>query len=128
MHSVPRGVCHHAVFRAAGRGIGHVRHVGVDDAVVLDVSPVEVDEEGSLLAQRAAYVAVELQRMVGRLIERKGIGGVKDRSAGIHEDLAVQFVGARLGQYLDPAITRRVIVGGNGILVNNDGADRRLGR
>ena len=46
------GLCDDSVFRAAGSRIGHVRHIGVDDAVVLDVPPVEVKEERSLLAQR----------------------------------------------------------------------------
>jgi hypothetical protein len=66
--------------------------------------------------------------MVRRLILHKGIGGVEGGSIGIHEQLTVQFVGAGLGQYLDTSITRGVILSGEGILVDDDGADRRLGR
>ena len=93
-----RWYCYDAAFRTAGSGVGHVRHDGIDDAVVLNISPIEVEEERSLLAQRAAYVAVVLQGMVRRLILREGIGGVESRSTGIHKQLAVQFVGAGLGQ------------------------------
>ncbi len=66
--------------------------------------------------------------MVRRLILHEGIGGVEDGSIGIHEQLTVQLVGAGLGQDLNPAVTRTVILGGEGILVDDDGADRRLGR
>ena len=41
------GLHNGSVFRTAGSRVGHVRHVGVDDAVVLDVSPVKVEEERS---------------------------------------------------------------------------------
>src|SRR6202012_1999207 len=122
-------VLHHSsACRTAGRRVGHVRPVGVDDAVVLNISPIEVEEEGSLLAQRAAYVAVPLQRMVRRLILRERIGGVKSRRAGIHKQLTMQFVCAGLGQYLDTPIAGSVILGGEGVLVDDDGTDRRLGR
>ena len=123
----PRSFLHYAVFRLARSRIGHVRHIGIDDAVVLDVPPVEIKEERCLLAQRTTHVTVVLQPVVRRLVQRKRIRRIKSRSTGIHKHLAVQLVCARLGQYLDPPITRLVILSREWILVDDDGANRRLG-
>ncbi len=56
------------------------------------------------------------------------VAGVEGLVVALDEELAVQLVGAGLGENLDAPVAQPVELGGKGILVDANLADRRLGR
>ncbi len=98
------------------------------DAVVLNVPTVEVEEERGFLTQSRTYVSVVLQRVIRGDLPRKGILRIEDVRVPVHKKLAVQLVRTRLGEDLDAAETKLVVLGGKGILIDTNLADGRLGR
>ena len=109
--------------------VGRVEDLGVDDGVALVAVAIEVDEEGGVLVERAVEVAVELEGMVGGLAVGEGILGVEGGVVAEEDHVAVELVGAGLGEDFDHAAAGvGVVAGGVGVLIDADLADGVLGR
>ncbi len=108
--------------------VGGVEDQGIDGSKIIDIAPLDIKEERSLLAQRAADVSVVLGRIVTRLRTGEGIGGVERRIVSLDEKLAVIFVGAGLGKDFNAAIAQLVVFRREWILIDPDLANGRLGR
>ena len=97
--------------------------VAVDDISVVDIAILNIQKEGRLLAERAAERAAEVPLQKRRFLRGVGIARIPDGVAEIGEDVAVQFVGARLGQDLDAPVAQLVVFGRKRILVDANLAD-----
>ena len=60
--------------------VGGIEDQGVDGGKIVDIPPLDIEEEGSLFAQRAADVSVVLGRIVARLRTAKGLAALKAES------------------------------------------------
>ncbi len=88
-----------------------------------------IDIEGRVLTDRPADVPTELGYVIAGLVRTaKRIRRIECRVIAAGEDLAVKFVGARLGEDLDAPIAQLVVFGGKGILVDANFANGFFGR
>src|SRR5207244_13218671 len=63
---------------------------------------------------------------VFRLVWRVRVAVIDNGIAEIKERAAVKLIGARLGENLDASVSQLVVLGGEGVLVDADLADRLL--
>ena len=110
------------------RVVGGVENHRVDDGVVHRVLPEDAGEDGSGLGEGPVQVAVEHVGVIGRLRGDEGVGSVERRVVALHPEVAVQLVGAGLGEDLDASEAQRVVLRRVGILVDADLADGGFGR
>src|SRR5208283_1980603 len=99
-----------------------------DHRFVVNVSLLNGEEVRSLLAERTADVPIEDLGVIARLFCHERIERVEGRRVAIHHNLAVYLVCSRFGKDLDPSVTELVVLCGEGILVDTNFPDGRLGR
>jgi len=93
-----------------------------------DVTPLNVEEERGLPAQRPADVCAVLRRMIARFRRpwrqiSKRISGVKCRCRPRKKSLTVKIVCSGLGENLDSPVVEFVVFRGKRILIDADFAD-----
>src|SRR5262249_32622669 len=99
---------------------------GGDNGVVVDGTPLEIDEKGRFFADGPADVAAELPLLEWRFGRSERIPGVEYIVAVIEESAPTVLVRSRLGEDLDATITQALVFGGEGILIDAYFADRFL--
>ena len=107
-----------------------VQHWRIDDGKFVDVSAIEIDEERCFLAERAAEVSVVHFGIVPRLRSGAGkwIARVQPGGIAVNHELAVEFVGPRLGKHFDPSKAEVIVFRGKWILIDANFANGRFGR
>jgi hypothetical protein len=101
---------------------------GVDDLVVVDVAPGHVHEERCPLGEGPAQVRVPLAALIGRPVRGERVARVERLVHELELGAAAQAVGPGLGEDLDAPEPQPVVLGGKGVRVEADLADRLLGR
>jgi len=107
-----------------GRGIDEE---GIGDGVVLNIAPLEVEQEGGLLVDGTAEIAAEILVGIVGLVGGEGIARVQCGVGFVEVDGAAVFVGAGPGEDFDAAEAEAVEFRREGILIDADLADVFLG-
>src|SRR5690348_5958339 len=109
-----------------GKKIG-IENGRIDSGKFIDVAARRVDKERCLLVDRSAEIAIEKIGVVTRFrSEDEGITRIQDRVAVIEKELSVIFLAARLGKDLNASITKFVVLGREGVLVDANFANGRF--
>jgi len=95
---------------------------------VLCVAPLGADEERSVLRERSVERSVELVAVIVGNVSGERVAGIEALVVAHGEELAVQLVGAGLGEDFDAPVAEAVKLRRVGVLIDADLADRRLGR
>ena len=112
-----------------GLGQGRIENGREHRSQVVDVPPIKVEEEGRALSDWPSNVSVVLRCIVCRFVgSGEQIRRVKGRIIAQHKELAVIFVGSRLGEDFYAAIAEFVVFGRKRVLVDTDLANRGLRR
>lgn len=101
---------------------------GVDDRITLLVVGGAGEKERGLLADGSVNAAVEINGVIRWLRAGVGIARVEAVVVAAELEVAVELVAARFGEDLDAAQAERIILCREGILVDTNFADGRLGR
>ena len=83
----------------------------VDDRAVVDRCGIRRDEEGCFRAERPFQAAPVFVKKERRFLRRVGISRIPEAVSEIVIKAPMKFLCARLGQYLDSAVTKGVVFG-----------------
>src|SRR5579884_1559122 len=104
-------------------------HAGVNQSVLVDIAPEEIDKKRRLLRQRSADVpAVKLRRVARLLSNQQRIARVENAVSEIEERRTVKLVGTRFGQDLDASESRPVELGRERVRIDANLANGAFGR
>jgi len=92
------------------------------------VPPLTAQEERSVFRDGAAYRPIELIAVVCGNRGRKRIAGIESLVVALDKGLPVQLVGSGLGKNFDAPIAQAVELRREGVLIDANLANRRLGR
>src|SRR6266404_8648859 len=106
-----------------------VQHRRIDDGKFVDVSAIEVDEEGRLFVDGAAEVSIVHLGIVPRLRRgaRKWIARVQAGGIAVNHELAVEFVGTGLGKHFNSSEAEVIVFRGKWILIDANFTNGRFG-
>src|SRR5579884_658219 len=109
-----------------------VENLRIYDGKIVDVAVVYIEIVRSAFVERTAKIAVQKDGVIGGLfgVAGKRVAGVESGSIAVDEELAVDPVGAGLGEDFDAAIAQVVVFRGERVLVDanlaNGGFRRKL--
>ena len=115
----------------AGREISvdlAIQPLRADDGVLLNIAVLRGEKERSVLADRAAHRRLILVAVISRQVFGEWIAGVELLGVALHVEVAMQFVGTRLGEDLDAAKAQLVELRSVWILIDANLTDRGFRR
>jgi hypothetical protein len=92
------------------RECGRIERESIDSGEIVDVPPLEIEKERSVLVDRSADIAGDQRGIIAGLVgAAERVRRVEDRIVPVHHELPVKFVRAGLGEDLDAAVTQLVV-------------------